>query len=178
MASTLLSVALLTITSFLALTSLMLRNRYHLRFIASTVLLLMGAVTSAALSFTVSNGYGFRSEHPDPQDFGSAEPYSTFFLAIGSAMTAKVFWVLPDKADSGLHVTHVQAVEVAAFAIAPPAVCGFIEEKWFLNREAQCQVMFVVIPQVVLLVVPLLLSYLVLLGKLYCSTEPEGSVDD
>lgn len=78
-------------------------------------------------------------------------------------MSAEVFGGLPDVADTGLHTAHVRSLEVAAYGVAPTAVLGFLRDIATQNVAAHRQVLFVFLPEVAALVVPLLFSYLAFL---------------
>lgn len=137
----------LLLTVFFALPSILLPRMHHLRTAAASTFFMYCTLTSVLLSFMMEK----TGLYP-PVDFASESVISIFSLGICSAVTSVTFGGLPEVEESGLHIAHVRAVEVAAFGVASLAVCGF-------NIEAQRQVLFVVFPQVGALVVPFLFSY-------------------
>lgn len=153
-------VALLCSMILLAIPSLVLPKKHHLRMGAAALLFVAGSVTAAVLSVMVHLSLAFLEKEVD---FNITEAFSVFVLANGSAMTAAVFWDLPEITESGLHIAHVHALEVSAYSVAPAAVVGFTIRT--VQRRAQREVLFVVLPQVAAHVIPLLLSYLASLFK-------------
>lgn len=154
----------------------MYRKLNHLRMAAAGFLFVSGALISTMLSFTVYMSPPLTDRFTGELykvNFFFTEALSVFFMAAGSAMSAVVFWGLPDVAHFGLHLAHVGALEVAAFGFVPPAAFDFISPAAFdfiswnnsTDRRAQRGVLFVVLPQVAVLVVPLLFSYLSSLWK-------------
>lgn len=135
---------------------------------AAGFLFVSGALISTMLSFTVYMSLPLTDRFTGELykvNFFFTEALSVFFMAAGSAMSAVVFWGLPDVAHSGLHLAHVRALDMAAFGFVPPAAFDFISWNNSTDRRAQRGVLFVVLPQVAVLVVPLLFSYLSSLWK-------------